>query len=326
MPRAGETFSALLATGRVANIPTVCSNVLAGYWLAGLITAKHYPESQGFTAQSPLLIWLMLMTSAIYVGGCMLGDAMDAEFDRQHRPQRPIPSGILSAHSVQRGAVILLATAVIGLTISSHLCTGLQADIAVILSLLTLVVITYAVRHKKNKVVALLLMASCRFFLVLMAIAAGWGILDDSRVDSFSNIAYLTNGMVILPLGVGCYTLLLSWVASTESRPGVFKSRNILACGLLLLPAMTVLLLILAFGSMPVDISAMVLALVILYLWLGSALIIIRKSKPAFVSRALAGFCLLDACFLAPFAPGMATVCLCLFVLALLMQRLTPAT
>ena len=43
--------------------------------------------------------------------------------------------------------------------------------------------------------------------------------------------------MLIPALGVGAYTILLSWVASTESRPGAFQSRNILTFLLLTVPA-----------------------------------------------------------------------------------------
>jgi hypothetical protein len=73
-------------------------------------------------------------------------------------------------------------------------------------------------------------------------------------------------------------------------------------------------------------IGMLIICLLLCYAWLAYALHGLKSSKPAFVSRALAGFCLLDACFAAAFAPHIALICLGLFALALLFQRVTPAT
>jgi len=77
----------LLVLGRVSNLPTVWSNSLAGWWLSG----------QGNFWKLP---FLFLGVSALYTGGMFLNDAFDAEFDRQRRPGRPIPSGAISAETV----------------------------------------------------------------------------------------------------------------------------------------------------------------------------------------------------------------------------------
>ena len=70
----------LLVLGRVSNLPTVWSNCLAGWWLSG----------GGNFWKLPLLL---LGISALYTGGMFLNDAFDADFDRQRRASRPIPSG-----------------------------------------------------------------------------------------------------------------------------------------------------------------------------------------------------------------------------------------
>jgi 4-hydroxybenzoate polyprenyltransferase len=320
MPSAGEKFRALLATGRVANIPTVCSNVLAGFWLAGLLAPAHSSTPLGEDPGIATLLSLMLVCSAIYVAGCMLGDAVDVNFDRRHRPGRPIPSGILSAGTVKSAALFLFLLAITGLVFSHYRWAGgIQLHVVTLAALLILLVMSYAFFHKKNKAAALLMMASCRFLLVMLAIAAAHTYLPNST-------DWLRSWILILPLSVAAYTLLLSWVASTESKPGAFKSRNILAWLLLALPASTIALHQLAFPSKPIAYLPAFIALVILYLWLAYTLSALRTSKPAFVSRALAGFCLLDACFLAPVAPGLAAICLLLFALALILQRIAPAT
>src|SRR5208282_6629970 len=74
---------ALLALSRVSNLPTVWSNCLAGWWLGGGENFANLP-------------WLFFGVSALYVGGMYLNDAFDVDFDRQHRPERPIPSGAIS--------------------------------------------------------------------------------------------------------------------------------------------------------------------------------------------------------------------------------------
>src|SRR3989304_728233 len=77
----------LLILGRVSNLPTVWSNCLAGWWLGG----------GGNLAELP---FLFLGVTLLYLGGMFLNDAFDAEFDRQHRQERPIPSGAISLQLV----------------------------------------------------------------------------------------------------------------------------------------------------------------------------------------------------------------------------------
>jgi hypothetical protein len=77
-----------LELGRVSNLPTVWSNVLAGMVLSG-----------GWLAPGALLA-VLAGASAIYVGGMFLNDAFDAEIDARERPERPIPSGRIARRAV----------------------------------------------------------------------------------------------------------------------------------------------------------------------------------------------------------------------------------
>src|SRR2546423_2595390 len=77
----------LLILGRASNLPTVWSNCLAG-WLLG-----------GESALSRLAL-LCAGATFLYLGGMYLNDAFDAQFDQQHRPERPIPSGGIGAQAV----------------------------------------------------------------------------------------------------------------------------------------------------------------------------------------------------------------------------------
>src|SRR5213075_1303788 len=76
-----------LILGRVSNLPTVWSNCLAGWWLGG-------------GGNSGMLPFLFAGVTLLYLGGMFLNDAFDVEFDRQHREERPIPSGRISLATV----------------------------------------------------------------------------------------------------------------------------------------------------------------------------------------------------------------------------------
>ena len=75
-----------LRLGRVSNLPTVWSNVLAALALSGGLS-----QAAGIPALHVAL--LAAAFSLFYVGGMYLNDAFDRHIDARERPQRPIPSG-----------------------------------------------------------------------------------------------------------------------------------------------------------------------------------------------------------------------------------------
>src|SRR5262245_5342667 len=77
-----------LRLGRVSNLPTVTSNVLAAIALAGV------------PAGASTIAGLCLALSMMYVAGMCLNDAFDRDIDRVERPERPIPSGQVEAATV----------------------------------------------------------------------------------------------------------------------------------------------------------------------------------------------------------------------------------
>ncbi|MBD5656399.1 MAG: UbiA family prenyltransferase, partial [Candidatus Eremiobacteraeota bacterium] len=78
----GLTWRVALRLGRVSNLPTVWSNVLAGVVLAGR------------PASGAGIVALALGCALLYVGGMLLNDAFDHPLDARERPERPIPAGI----------------------------------------------------------------------------------------------------------------------------------------------------------------------------------------------------------------------------------------
>lgn len=91
---------------RGSNLPTVWSNVVAGWLLAqglrlpplGTDYWKLAPESLGWGS----LLLLLLGVSLTYVGGMILNDAFDARWDAERRSTRPIPAGLIAVGDALR--------------------------------------------------------------------------------------------------------------------------------------------------------------------------------------------------------------------------------
>jgi hypothetical protein len=75
---------------RPANVVTSVADVLAGiaisgYFLADILQTQTLP-----------VILLCISTVGLYSGGIIMNDVFDAELDAKERPERPIPSGLIS--------------------------------------------------------------------------------------------------------------------------------------------------------------------------------------------------------------------------------------
>ncbi|MGJ8676731.1 MAG: hypothetical protein ACSHX0_04385 [Akkermansiaceae bacterium] len=353
-PTFGEKFRALMATGRVANLPTVWSNVLVAFWISWEFFSNQISHCFFLTDPKWSLALTLISTSTLYVGACMLGDYRDLHFDTKYRPNRPIPKGTLKARNVAVTAYAFIAfalfIAVLNYPISwvlsvdyingeEALPSSMMLDIFGIMDgrhltvtlLLFASVVLYAFHHKKMKFYAIINMASCRFFLITCA-AVTAAIIHNSYHSTLWIFALVIS---LLAFAVALYTFLLSSVASTESTPEHYRYRKILAVTWFSLPLLCwILNYNLAIhsenpASMKADlisVSVLPLFTAIYIVWGIFTFKALKTSKPTFVSRALAGFCLLDACFAATCSPALAAVCLGLFCLALLLQRVAPAT
>lgn len=279
-------FRTLLVLGRVSNLPTVWSNCLAAWLLNG---GGKWPD------------FSLLCTSAtlLYLGGMFLNDAFDAEFDRQFRKERPIPSGQISSRTVWlAGAGLLLFGWLCALVIGKAAALGAL--------LLVVVIVLYDAVHKRTAA-APLLMASCRFFLYL---TAGW-----SALNPLNQIIFW-RGVVM-----AAYVAGLSFFARGESQPGILQRWP----GLLLLAPLAANL------SSPSNRTA--------FSWFASAVFLIwlcwslrglfSRRKPDIggaVARLLAGIVLTDWSALTSPNYLIAGIFGGLFSLALLLQRKIPAT
>jgi 4-hydroxybenzoate polyprenyltransferase len=140
----------LLRLGRISNLPTVWTNVLAGAVLSG---AKIKPVT---------VFILLLALSLFYIAGMYLNDAFDQEFDRVAYPQRPIPSCDILARTVFIIGFLGLTT---GLLILIVLGFGMEDGFgwppALAGLCLAATIVYYDANHKHNPY-ASLVMALCR--------------------------------------------------------------------------------------------------------------------------------------------------------------------
>jgi 4-hydroxybenzoate polyprenyltransferase len=107
-----------------------------------------------------------------------LNDAFDAEFDRQHRRERPIPSGAVSLGAVWNWSFIWMA-----LGIGSLALLGVSAFFLAML--LAGAILLYDFIHKKT-LLSPVLMALCRFLLFLLAGASAYFALGKRTPGQFA--------------------------------------------------------------------------------------------------------------------------------------------
>lgn len=281
------SFRTLLVLGRVSNLPTVWSNCLAGWWLGG----------GGNFARLPLLF---LGVTLLYLGGMFLNDAFDADFDRQHRPERPIPSGRISDGLVWRWGFGLLVA-------GELLLFGCGVAAGALGLALALCILLYDAIHKVFTF-SPLLMGACRFVVYLIAAAAG-----TTGVGGWA----IWSG-----LALGVYVVGLSFIARRETGRGPLQYWP---GGLLAGPVLLALLLNVGAYRGPALLLSGVLTL-----WVLRCLRTIYWTHSVNVGRSvsglLAGIVLVDwiAAVETPHELGYAFIGL--FLAALLAQRFVPAT
>jgi 4-hydroxybenzoate polyprenyltransferase len=277
----------LLVLGRVSNLPTVWSNCLAGWLLSG-----------GGSVASLLL--LCVAATSLYVGGMYLNDAFDVEFDLLNRSERPIPSGAISVGDVWGYGFSWIGLGMV-------LVYFFNATTFLLAVALVICILVYDAVHKAVAF-SPVIMAGCRFFLLLVAASVGANGVTGLAVWSAFALAF--------------YIVGLSYVARSESNRGAVRYWP---CLCLIVPVFLAWLV----NEGAYKRHAFILAIVLLtwavrslsYTFLGT-----EKNIGRTVSGLLAGIVLVDLLAVAGSSPGWAIVFVLLFGAALLFQRFIPAT
>jgi hypothetical protein len=286
---------ALLVLGRVSNLPTVWSNCLAGWWLAGGGPWEHF-------------FFLCFGATLIYVGGMYLNDACDVDFDRRHRQERPIPSNAVSEKEVWIWTMGLLSAGTF-----SFFAFGTRTACFAVLLLFSIVV--YNVYHKRLSW-SPILMALCRLFLVIAAASAASA---GGPPEAFGLAIW---SAIVLAL----YIVGLTYIAKHESLPGLLR---FWPCIFLAAPIVLATIVNREGPRMEGAICSIVMGGWVI--WCLTHTFAGRKPRIGkTVSGLLAGIVLVDLLAvvggLADGAPQLAGVFALLFVLALFFQKFIPAT
>ncbi|MDA1098972.1 MAG: UbiA family prenyltransferase [Proteobacteria bacterium] len=279
-----------LRLGRVSNLPTVWSNSLAGLVLAGGGVALDTS------------IGLMLIMSLFYVGGMYLNDAFDQRIDAVERPERPIPSGQISAQTVYICGYGMLA---LGIAALFWWGAGWRPGLTGIA--LAGAIVYYDWRHKADPF-GPAWMGLCRVLIYLAA--------------AFLVTAQPPTVLYLGALGLFCYLIGLTYIAKQENLGRVAN----------LWPLLFLAVPVLAAGCLAAQTGGLTLLLAAVFvLWMVNALRYLWRRGPGDIPRAvvslIAGMSLLDAVFIAYLGAGqMAIAAVACFALTLTFQRFIPGT
>jgi UbiA prenyltransferase family protein len=285
MPR----LSTLLRLGRISNIPTVWSNVLAGSVIAG---GDKHPGR---------IALIMLAMTAFYVGGMYLNDFFDREIDARERPGRPIHAGEIRAGTVSSIGFGLLATGV-----ALMIPFGLAAAIWGVL--LAGAIVLYDIWHKGN-VLSPIVMGTCRALVYVGTGAALAGSTSTATMigavalaSHVAGITYAARQESLDRVG-NLWPLALLAVPLLAAFPAITGGWTVITALLLLLAADAIAVRLLATRPVP-------------------------GAVPLAVSGLIAAICLLDALAIALNGGGVLLIAICAagYPLTRLFQKSIPGT
>jgi 4-hydroxybenzoate polyprenyltransferase len=186
------TLRALLRLCRIPNVFTACANAVAGVLLV---------RGGGFQLNDTLVV---CGSAALYLAGMVLNDYFDRKVDAVERPERPIPSGDVSA-----GAAAAIGTALLVLGIALAGLRG-AASLGVAAALAVAIVGYDAVL--KSTALGPVAMGSCRFLNVLLGMSVVWP----------------SGALWMAPLLMGLYTVAITVLSRDEVMGGgVERTRKV---------------------------------------------------------------------------------------------------
>jgi 4-hydroxybenzoate polyprenyltransferase len=282
-------LSVALRLGRVSNLPTVSTNVLAALALSGATPAPW------------AIAAICVAISILYVAGMFLNDAFDRTIDAIERADRPIPSGQVSAAEVFGAGFAMLAFGVLGIAAIAAITGAGWWPIGSAVGLAALI-IYYDMRHKANPF-APVVMGLCRVGAYTTAALAGGGSLDES--------AMIGCGLLL------AYLIGLSYIARHENRS---KLTQLWPLAFMILPFAVL---------HPIGGGPWMFAIYLMFAgWTVRCLLLVRKRNFRIaVGGLIAGISLLDALFVIQSGQEALAGIACLgFLLTTILQRRVPGT
>lgn len=199
---------------RPPNLPTAAADILAGAAITGL-------GIDAFNHSSSLyqLLYLVLASVSLYAGGVVMNDVFDYELDKLERPERALPSGLISVKNAAFFGVFWLGFGIF----SAFLASTTSGFVATILCG---AILLYDAYSKKHDFFGPLNMGICRglnlilgmstlllsdfIWLGFIPVIYIFGITlisrgevhgDNKKNILFSGILYLLVGMILYFLG-----------------------------------------------------------------------------------------------------------------------------
>ncbi len=313
------TFTYFMKLSRGANLPTVWTNVIAAWAInAGAGPSLRWmPEWTDMNFFNfAVLFWLLIGGSLVYAGGCFLNDACDHEFDQEHRPERPIPSGVLSLAEVWILGILQLGLGTCALILGAGCSWKWTLGLVVC-------ILAYDLIHKKTAW-GILLMGGCRSMLWITAGTAASGMQPAPL-------------LYVWAVAVGAYVAGISWYARNESNGSAKKDTTFTLLDripillLFIMPLIALAYLVLWNNLDPIRVFLVNIVGLSAGCIAFFAIIKMRQEEEEGalskgVCRLLAGICAVDATALSFHAPVLVGPCILLGAFAHHLQKKFAAT
>lgn len=164
---------------RPANIITSISDVLAGIAVSGFLINANFSTNYFL----PVML-LCISSIGLYGGGVVFNDVFDAALDKIERPERPIPSGVVSIREAAILGVILLITGIITAAIVGKIPGFIAASIAI-------AALIYNKWSKHHAIAGPLNMGLCRGLNLLLGISIVIAAIPEWWFLAFVPIIYI---------------------------------------------------------------------------------------------------------------------------------------
>jgi 4-hydroxybenzoate polyprenyltransferase len=200
----------VLRLGRVSNLPTVWTNVMAGLAL------------NGGGLDPRVIAPVAVACSLFYVAGMYLNDAFDWRWDAQHRPERPIPAGEVKAGTVFGAGFAMMAAGLALLALGPGHPVPFFGGLG-----LGACILVYDLSHKNNPL-APVVMGLCRVAVYVIA-----GLAASPHIGT---AVYVGGGLQL------AYLIALTLVARHEHKnPRLPRLVGLMIAGISLLDAAVLL-------------------------------------------------------------------------------------
>ena len=328
---------ALLATLRIANAPSVVSNVFLGY-MFGWISFAGGADPAYAALSPPRPPWILIAAGLfLYFSGNLGNDWFDRKWDEEKRPERALPKGLFKPGAYLAAASAFSATGVALSFSESWLCGVCALVIVVLIAIYT--------RFHKVAIWPVIPMGLCRAGLYVLGFIAwwpGWARLESYGLAADKVALHWAESISILAIGLFSYVAGLSLSARYEGMQDSPPGPRVISLAMLFIPFAAM-----SCQFMPEYPQKGIAGMIPFGIWLALCLTKFRKPIPRYVSGLLAGIPLVDFIAAAPLALGLAggvlqksgwdvyqyphlmamlVVPLVAFVLGRALQRLAPAT